>query len=110
MMVSGSVSIDVPDHPCRCRIDCGDVAVAAGVFGEGDRGMTVTPGEHAGEAAGRASGLAAAACGHQVDVATGRTLVAHQAANEGDLFAVGREAGHRDLQAMQGPGARAPDA
>src|ERR1019366_7608622 len=34
-----------------------------------------------------------AGCGDEVDVAAGGTLVGHEAADEGDLFAVGGEAG-----------------
>jgi len=37
----------------------------------------------------------------EVDVAAGRTLIAHQAADEGDLFAVGRPAGDGDLEIVE---------
>src|SRR5208283_1908003 len=42
-----------------------------------------------------------AGCGNDVDVAAGRALIAHQAADEGDLLAVGREAGDGDLEAVE---------
>ena len=46
----------------------------------------------------------AAGGGDEVDVAAGGALVAHEAADEGDLAAVGGPAGDGDLQAVEGAG------
>ena len=40
--------------------------------------------------------------GDELDVAAGGALVGHEAADEGDVFAVGGEAGDGDLEAVEG--------
>ena len=56
-----------------------------------------------GTAGGEIAGLAAGG-GDDPDIAAGDALVAHEAADEGDGFSVGRPAGNGDLEAVEGAG------
>ncbi len=80
--------------------------MAAAVFDEADV-VGAGPGEPGGGAVdvgGDVGGGLAAGCGDDPDVAAGGALVGHEAADEGDLFAVGGEAGDGDLEAVEGGG------
>ncbi len=89
----------------------GDVVVgkegaAAAVFDDADA-VVVEPDLPAGGAVDVGSDVGGVATFgvDDVDVAAGRALVGHEAADEGDVLAVGRVAGDGDLQAVEGGGA-----
>ncbi len=101
-MDSGKVALASGTSLPVVDVDGGDVAVAADVLGEADDVWTDPLDEGDGRGAvGREVLRLAAGGGDEVDVAAGRALIAHQAADEGDLLAVGRPARDGDLQAVE---------